>query len=48
MIKFNISEENLKCFINDKRPMTDRKHVSKAYDFSMTDKKKFRETQEDK
>lgn len=48
MIMFNFSEENLKCFINDKHPKTDRKHVSKAYDFSMTDTKKYKDVCEEK
>jgi hypothetical protein len=43
IIKFNFSSESIKCFINDKHPKTDRKHVSARYDFSMTDSKKYRQ-----
>ena len=43
IVKFNLSYEDLKCFINDKHPKTDRKHVSTRYDFSMTDSKRYRQ-----
>ena len=43
MIKFNLSYDNLKCFINDKHPKTDRKRVSNKYNFNLTGGKKYRE-----
>lgn len=45
IIKFNFSYDNLKCFINDKHPKTDRKHPSTRNEFSMTDSKKYRQQQ---
>jgi hypothetical protein len=43
IVKFNLSYDNLKCFINQKYPKTDRKRASNKNCFNFTDSKKYRE-----
>lgn len=41
-IKFNFSEDNLKCFMRQRQPKTDRKRVSSKYEMNLTDQKKYK------
>lgn len=43
MIKFNFSEDNLKCFMRDRQPKTDRKRISNKYELNLTEEKKYKE-----
>ncbi len=43
IIKFNLSYDNLKCFINHKYPKTDRKRPSNKNTFNLTGSKKYRD-----
>lgn len=35
--KYNLSDDNLKCFIDNLHPKTERKRISSRYDSSLTD-----------
>lgn len=43
VIKFNFSEDNLKCFMRERQPKTDRKRISNKYEMNLTEEKKCRE-----
>ena len=42
LVKFNISYDNLKCFITDRYPKTDRKRPTNRYGNNLTDEKKYK------